>query len=95
MIGWRLHVGGRVHRIGRSVAPWVPSPVSFENEVSGDLDDRAILVSGDDVDEDERLDVLDEVVDERRGVNGRARLPIVVAVGGECGVAIGSITYGD
>lgn len=54
-----------------------PSRLPFEDEVSGDPEDRAIFVSGDDVDEDKRPETIDEV-DERRGVSGRARLPMVV-----------------
>lgn len=46
-MGCRLHVGGSVHKIGR-----LPSIPSGESEVSGDLEDRAILVSGDDEEED-------------------------------------------
>lgn len=76
MIGRRLHVGGRVHIIGLSPPP---TP-SFENEVSGDLEDRAIFASGDVVDEDREPEAMDEV-DERRGVSGRARLPDVAGGG--------------
>jgi len=72
-MGRRLHVGGRVHIIGLS-------PPSFENEVSGDLEDRAIFVSGDVVDGDREPEATDEV-DERRGVSGRVRLPDVVGGG--------------
>jgi len=54
-----------------------PSTPSLENEVSGDLEDRAIFVSGDVVDGDREPEAIDEV-DERRGVSGRVRLPEVV-----------------
>ena len=70
-MGRRLHVGGRVHMIGLSP----PSTPSLENEVSGDLEDRAIFVSGDVVDGDREPEAID---DERRGVSGRVRLPEVV-----------------
>jgi len=77
-MGRRLHVGGRVHIIGLS------APSSFENEVSGDLEDRAIFVSGEDVDEDNEPEAVDGA-DERRGVSGRVRLPDVVMMMGNTG----------
>lgn len=63
-MGCRLHVGGSVHKICRP-APSTPSPVppAEEWEMSGDLDDRAILVSGDD-EEDGDVEEIPERVDD-------------------------------
>lgn len=69
-----MHVGGSVHRIGRCCSTPPPPP----GKSSGEVDDRAILVSGDDIDKDDGdvEDVVEE--DERReGVSGRERLPVV------------------
>lgn len=81
MIGCRLHVGGSVHRIGRCCL----TPPSSLERLSGEVDDRAIFVSGDDIDDDDDGDVEDEDVERREGVSALERLPII---GGGTGVAI-------